>query len=178
MWLTWLTRRAGRTYLLQDMYTLFVDLDGVLADFDQGVIDIFGVPPEEIPVPKMWGRLARTPDFYASLSWTLDGRELWKYAAPCNPTILTGLPRGTWARPQKIRWCEHHLGAHVPVITCMSREKPARAAAVTPAGNTPILVDDRERQREPWVQMGGIFIHHRSATESIDRLRELLEPAI
>lgn len=156
------------------MYTLFVDLDGVLADFDAAVIDLFGVPPTEIVPPRMWSRLARTPDFYATLSWTIDGRRLWEYAAVFNPTILTGLPRGNWAEPQKRAWCARHLGPEVPVITCMSREKPQRAAEVTPPGHTPVLVDDRDRQREPWVESGGIFIHHRSATESIDRLRELL----
>ena len=38
--------------------------------------------------------------------------------------ILTGLPLGAWAPEPKKRWVARMLGAHVPVVTCMSRDKP------------------------------------------------------
>jgi hypothetical protein len=36
---------------------LFLDLDGVLADFDRGVHAVTGRRPEELPLKTMWGRL-------------------------------------------------------------------------------------------------------------------------
>lgn len=36
-----------------------------------------------------------------TLEWMPDGRELWAGIVDYNPTILTGLPMGTWAEPQK-----------------------------------------------------------------------------
>ena len=109
-------------------YQLFVDLDGVLADFDSAVEKITGLRPSQQSPKAMWPRLARTPDFYASLPWTEDGPELWRRVAPLDPVILTGLPRGNWAEPQKLEWCHRELGPEVPVIACMSREKADRAA--------------------------------------------------
>lgn len=36
------------------------------------------------------------------LDWMPDGRELWEGVEQLHPTILTGLPMGTWAEPQKV----------------------------------------------------------------------------
>jgi len=146
---------------------LFLDLDGVLADFDRGVIGLTGRHPREQTVREMWRKVARAPDFFAALAFTRDGRRLWEFCRPLNPTILTGLPRGGWAAPQKRRWVAEMLGAEVPIITCMSREK-ARYAAL---GH--VLVDDRDTAREPWEKAGGVFIHHRYAGHTIDALQAL-----
>ena len=154
-------------------YFLFVDLDGVLVDFDRGVKKATGQYPREQSAGRMWSILARTPDFYAGLEWMPDGRELWERVRPLNPVILTGLPRGKWAEPQKRSWCRRELGDSVEVITCMSREKARHAASRTPAGRIPVLVDDRDSIRESWEEMGGLFIHHTEADSSLAALEDL-----
>ena len=152
---------------------LFLDLDGVLADFDRGVLALTGKLPHEQTTREMWRAVARAPDFFAELAFTRDGRRLWEFCRPHHPTILTGLPRGGWADPQKRRWVAKMLGPGVPVITCMSREK-ARYA-----GPGHVLVDDRETAREPWEEAGGAFIHHRNADDTIAALTALgLAPAL
>lgn len=153
-------------------YQLFLDLDGVLVDFDGGVQELTGRLPGDMEPRQMWPRLARTADFYDNLDWMSDGKSLWEFSLRHNPVILTGLPLGKWAEPQKRAWCRRELGEQVEVITCMTREKADRAAARS-GEHTPVLVDDREKLREAWEAMGGIFIHHRSAAESIARLEEL-----
>lgn len=156
---------------MSDQYTLFVDLDGVLADFDAGVEEVTGKLPSEQSPKAMWPRLARTQGFYANLDWMPDGRTLWERVARHDPIILTGLPLGKWARPQKLEWCSRELGADVEVLTCMSRDK-AKVARERSEG-TPVLIDDRDKFRDKWVEMGGIFIHHKSAAESISELEAL-----
>ncbi|MFP4373204.1 MAG: hypothetical protein ACLFPO_02645 [Spirochaetaceae bacterium] len=170
-------------------YVIFVDLDGVLADFDRAVEELTGLPPSRQSPGAMWPRLARARDFYATLPWTPDGPELWERVRPLDPVILTGLPRGNWAKPQKLEWCRRELGPTVPVIACMSREKAekarewieehrddVRASRARPAQATdtvPLLIDDRASTRDPWVAAGGVFIHHRSAAQSIRELEKL-----
>ena len=156
------------------MHKLFVDLDGVLVDFDKGVLQVTGSYPSELSPRRMWSQLARTPGFYEHLDWMPDGRELWSAVRELEPIILTGLPMGTWAEPQKRAWCARELGPQVPVITCMSRNKAVRAAEATPQDATPVLIDDRERLREAWQEMGGVFILHESAQSSITRLETVL----
>ncbi|AFG37504.1 hypothetical protein [Spirochaeta africana] len=154
-------------------YALFLDLDGVLADFDRAVVELFGTPPHELHPARLWSRLAKTPGFYASLHWTPDGADLWEFARRLSPTILTGLPRGSWAEPQKREWCARELGSTVPVITCMSRDKHLQAEQARQVGMTAILVDDRQRLAEAWEAAGGVFIHHTSAAASIEQLSGL-----
>ncbi|MCB4825096.1 hypothetical protein [Roseicella aerolata] len=146
---------------------LFLDLDGVLADFDRGVEVVTGKRPEELPLKSMWAALSRAPRFFDTLEFMHDAQELWAFCAPLRPTILTGLPLGTWAPAQKKRWVARMLGAHVPIITCMSRDKPRWS------GPGHVLVDDRASAAEGWERKGGIFIHHTSAERSIARLQAL-----
>lgn len=163
---------------MSNRYALFVDLDGVLADFDRAVEEITGLAPSQQSPKAMWPRLARTPDFYARLPWTPDGRELWERVRRHDPVILTGLPRGNWARPQKLEWCARELGSEVPVIACLSREKTEKAQewiAEHTDGTEPtaVLIDDRMSLAEKWEDGGGIFIHHTRAAQTIRRLEEL-----
>ncbi|HKJ86866.1 MAG TPA: hypothetical protein VKA06_12370, partial [Spirochaetia bacterium] len=89
------------------------------------------------------------------------------------PTILTGLPLGRWAEPQKRAWCARELGPEVPVITCMSRNKAVRAREATSDAETPVLVDDRDWLRESWEEMGGVFVHHTDAVTSVEEIEAL-----
>ena len=146
---------------------LFLDLDGVLADFDRGVEAVTGRRPGALRVPEMWRALSRVPAFFETLHWMEDAERLWRFCAPHAPTILTGLPLGVWAPEQKRRWVARMLGAHVPVITCMSRDKPRHA------GPGDVLVDDRADARAGWEAAGGTFVHHRHAEGTIAALRAL-----
>lgn len=159
------------------MYCLFVDLDGVLVDFDGGVERITGKRPHELEPRAMWPRLAGTPGFYDNLDWLEDGKRLWRSVQGLHPTILTGLPMGTWAEPQKRSWCRRELG-DTPVETCMSRQKASRARELSPERSTPVLIDDRDKLRDAWEKMGGVFIHHTDVSDSLAALSSLPGPFV
>ena len=146
-------------------------LDGVLADFDAGVARVTGKTPDQLGDKVMWPLVARTPGFYDALPWMADGHDLWEFCRHHNPVILTGLPRGNWAEPQKRAWCARELGPEVKVVCCLSREKGLVAATLLEAGETALLVDDRLKIQGPWEDAGGEFILHTSAAESIEALR-------
>jgi hypothetical protein len=146
---------------------LFLDLDGVLAHFDAHVKRLFGRLPSAMPPGLMWARAAKTPGFFESMPLIPDARDLWDFCRPFSPTIITGLPRGNWAAPQKRAWVANHLGEDVPVITCMAREKSQFA---TPGA---VLVDDNTKFAHLWEERGGIFVRHESAAGSIAALEEL-----
>ena len=137
----------------------------MLADFDRGVREVMGKRPEELPLKTMWAALARAPRFFETLGFMHDAEALWRFCEPHRPTVLTGLPLGSWAPEQKKRWVARMLGAHVPVVTCMARDKPRWS------GPGHVLVDDRASAREGWEKKGGAFVHHVSAERSIAALR-------
>ena len=155
------------------MYCLFVDMDGVLVDFESGVRTVTGLLPRDQHPRAMWPQLARAAGFYENLNWLTDGRALWDRVQSLAPTILTGLPLGRWAEPQKRAWCTRELGDAIPVITCMSRDKHTRARAVTPGGAVPVLIDDRESLKEKFEGAGGVFIHYQDTRGAMAQLESL-----
>lgn len=149
---------------------LFLDCDGVLADFDRAADTIFGMPSGEAQAKlgqqRFWRTLRRQENFYGDLPLLPDARKLFDAVAHLNPVILTGCPLGGWAESQKQGWAaEHFPGTHI--ITCMAREKRLH---MKPGD---VLVDDMEKFRELWEEAGGIFIHHTSAEASIAALKRL-----
>ena len=149
------------------MAQLFLDCDGVLADFDAGARHVLGMSPRDFEQLyskcEFWKRIAGTRDFYATLPEMPDARMLFDAVSHLSPTILTGLPLGNWAAPQKLRWAADHFPG-VPIITCMARDKYRHMA------KGDVLVDDRADHRAKWEDAGGIFVHHKNARASIEML--------
>lgn len=118
---------------------------------------------------------AHVVDFYNSLDKLPDADELWAYIARYDPVILTGLPRGNWAEPQKRKWVAREIGPHVKVITCMAKDKAKYAMEHmgTDNLNGAILIDDRPQHQAVWEDAGGRWITHTSAKDTIAQLKAL-----
>ena len=149
---------------------LYLDMDGVLADFDKRAADILNMPTHRYEKTfgsqAFWHVLQSTPDFYSSFDLMLDAPFLFDAVERLKPTILTGLPMGDWAEPQKRAWGTRWFPG-VPMITCRSKDKSLYCSP----GD--IIVDDRTEYRHLWEAKGGIWVHHTSAYDSIRQLREL-----
>jgi hypothetical protein len=141
-----------------------------LADFDRGFKDIFGVSPGAYEAThgtkKFWHDIAALDNFYGQLPKMPDADDLFAGVAHLNPIILTGLPLGSWAEPQKRAW----VAANYPgtsVITCLAKNK----AFFRKPGD--ILVDDRLQYAPLWRANGGIFVDHTSASATLAALKQL-----
>jgi 5'(3')-deoxyribonucleotidase len=149
---------------------LFLDADGVLADFDQGARHLLGMRPKEFVATHgrgtLWKRLAKAKNFYGSLPEMPDARLLFDAVKHLKPTILTGLPIGKWAAPQKVEWAAEHFPG-VPIITCMAADKHKH---MHPGD---VLVDDREKHREAYESAGVVFVHHKNAEDSLRQLANI-----
>jgi hypothetical protein len=149
---------------------LFLDADGVLADFDGGARRLRGMTPREFEAKHgrgaFWKRLANARNFYGTLPEMPDARLLFDAVRHLQPTILTGLPLGSWAAPQKVEWAAAHFPG-VPIITCMARDKHKH---MHPGD---VLVDDRENHRKAYEAAGVIFVHHRNAADSLRQLAKI-----
>lgn len=146
---------------------VFLDCDGVLADFDTYAGAYFGMPPRAYEAQRgakqFWAELEAKGDFYRNLPVMPDARELYEGVRHLDPTILTGCPRGNWAEAQKVAWAEEHFPG-VPIITCRSADKRVHAKP----GD--VLIDDWPQHRHRWIEMGGVFISHFDAASSLAAL--------
>ncbi|HEY0052754.1 MAG TPA: hypothetical protein VGB49_05010 [Caulobacteraceae bacterium] len=151
------------------MVQLYLDCDGVLADFDRGGERVLGLKPKAFEqrhgIREFWKRLAREPGYFENLPEIADARTLFEAVKHLEPIILTGCPMGGWAEAQKERWA-HLPFPGTPLIACMARDKRNHCSP----GD--ILVDDQLKHRERWEEAGGVFVHHRSAADTIRQLRE------
>ena len=149
---------------------LFLDADGVLADFDEGARQLLGMSPRAFEAKhskrEFWRRIAKAPNFYGSLPEMPDARVLFDAVKHLRPTILTGLPLGEWAAPQKVKWAAEHFPG-VPIITCMARDKHKH---MSPGD---VLVDDRENHRAAYEEADVVFVHHKNAADSVRQLAKI-----
>lgn len=121
--------RGGR---VGEVMQLYLDRDGVLADFDAGATREYHRPHGPA---RFWAALARVPDFYGQLPLLPNAMALFGAVRPLEPVILTGCPRGTWAQPQKHRWAaEHFPGSRL--ITCLASTSAATAVRATCSSTT------------------------------------------
>ena len=131
---------------------IFCDLDGVLADFEQGVKNRFKKSPDEIKPSLMWGVINKSKTFFESLPWMPKGKELWEAIKQYDPIILTGIPPAGNSEEQKRKWCARELGPDVHVITCATKDKPKFCIPNS------ILIDDRTDNLNAWNNAGGKFM--------------------
>lgn len=171
--------------LTEIQYFFFQDLDGCLANFELEAERITGKPMSywqsstEL-LTDFWNTVEQYKNpktgytFYEGLEWMPDGKKLWYRVKQFNPVILTGIPRGTWAVEQKIKWCKRELGNY-NVICCPTELKHQEAMKHLNKSNLTncVLVDDREKTKPIWEQHGGTYILHTSATDSIQQISNL-----
>ena len=152
---------------------LFCDLDGVLANFEQGVINRFKKTPDELKPAIMWGVINKSNTFFDTLPWMQKGRELWEEIKKYDPIILTGVPKGSSgkAAEQKRKWCARELGPDIHVITCATKDKPKYCLSNS------ILIDDRTDNLNAWNEKGGTFILYDEdfADKIIERIHKSIE---
>jgi hypothetical protein len=143
---------------------LYLDLDGVLADFDSGYAAAFGRRPED---DVDWAAVRAFKDFYLNLPPMADVDVLWTRVARYAPIVLTGVPRSVpEAAANKRAWVERWLPGTL-VIPTRSAEKASYARP----GD--VLIDDNPKYRPLWEKAGGVWITHVSAIETDRRLKEM-----
>lgn len=154
--------------------TLYLDLDGVLADFDKAAGAAMGtdnIYKYEFVwgTGKFWDKINEDPDFFRNLDRMPDCFELFDNVMHLRPVILTATPstNGDRVAKQKREWVDEHLGGFVKVITCPTKDKPNFCEP----GD--ILIDDRAVNRDAWIAKGGTYIIHTTAARSIGALQAL-----
>lgn len=161
-------------------YTLWIDLDGVLADFAAGMRRIWpGWEEHRGDTDKAYDtetfrRIAEyqeTHPFWFNLPLTRDAKALWEFCLPYEPIILTAVGDQRFkAQLQKLAWVHKHFGPAVRVSCC--RKSRDKATLVRPLF-TDLLIDDREKATDPWLAAGGQAILHRTAAHTITVLKHL-----
>jgi phosphoglycolate phosphatase-like HAD superfamily hydrolase len=150
-------------------FKIFLDLDGVMADFKRGVREILKLPANA-PKNEIFAALSKgAKDFFLRLPKTKDADRLWAFLKKNDLEILTGVPTTNReeAAKNKVQWVRRNLSKNVKVNTTSSRSKKKFAAP------NHILIDDRADNIADWKAAGGIGILHISTAKTIKELKKL-----
>jgi len=157
---------------------IYLDMDGVLADFEGWARDTIGshaIWKAEIDKPN-WGRFTEYPNIYEILPIMPDAIELYHGCVDIigdrnRVQILTALPnRARDAFPDaarhKIEWARKHISPNIRVhFGPFAQDKQYHKQHPDD-----VLIDDMIRNIDQWNSVGGIGILHTDASSSLDKL--------
>lgn len=157
-------------------YSIYCDLDGVLADFRKKCIEVLNIDPDAIELDRelkdeFWSKLrSRGKDghkLWEDLELMPDALTLWGYISKYNPIICTASGGFINAELEKRNWVKKVLGDVKTIVVTHSRDKSAYAHQLA------ILIDDQTKSIDPWIAKEGVGILHKSAAETIEHLKSL-----
>jgi hypothetical protein len=154
------------------MSKVYLDLDGVFADFESAVRRYTTLNYSDDPI-KAWGMIDKVPNFFKRLYPLSGALRLFDtiYDGSTLPVeMLTAMPDQTGllhtVAYDKEYWCHKYLSQKIKVNTVQGWEQKALFAQ--PGC---ILVDDSFRNIQDWVACGGTGVHHTSNWNTIQELR-------
>ena len=172
-------RKWDNGYMMKGKVSrIFIDMDGVLADFLKGV-----EMPEYLGEPLTSDAAGRSTyddrkkeftdkRLFANLPPMVDMYDLLAYVRHCETPweILTaaGSVNRELVVYDKTEWIKRLVDPNV-VVTCTF--SGTQKAAYAYEGS--VLIDDRPKNIEAWEANGGIGIVHTSAKNTINTLKEL-----
>jgi 5'(3')-deoxyribonucleotidase len=157
------------------MKTLYLDMDGVVADFDAYAKNSFGLEPSGGRYPRdVWKQLATHHRMYRDLPKTEYADRL---VQECRDfclrneyrlLFLTAVPKGNdmhWAFYDKVQWVEKYY-PDIPVhFGPYSKDKHVHCVP----GD--ILIDDRASNIHEWKIAGGVAIRHTDIATTLAELK-------
>lgn len=153
--------------------TVYLDLDGVMADFDSHFPALFGVDHRGMLDDDMWAQINAHPSYFRDMPQCPGAKEFFDRISWLNPIILTACPRTNYANAarQKREWVREHLSSTCHVLPVMGgHNKPLFMHS-----RGDVLIDDFEKNTTAWKLEGGFAILHRDFQTTRDELeREIV----
>ena len=148
---------------------VFLDLDGVFADFDARVKRLTGKHPDHLDRNHLWKAINRDKRFFAELELIEGCMQLWEATRDLEPVFLTGAPSSRVFQEQKREWVARIFGPEFTVHVVPKRLKQDYS------GPGKILIDDTPDNIAQWEARGGHGILHAGDHASTVRaLKELM----
>jgi 5'(3')-deoxyribonucleotidase len=161
---------------------LYVDMDGVLADFFGEWAKLMGVNnwKDIKDVDSALTKIKEQPNFWVNLPLTSNALQLLSaikaYKGRYN-ILSAPLPGDANSKPQKMAWIKKNLSSFPPqkIILDHNKAKYAKQPDGTPNG----LIDDYGKNIASWTAAGGIAIKHEDSNvqHTIDKLDDYIGEA-
>lgn len=154
------------------MITIYVDLDGVLTDFDTGFNDQYPYKLDSLSKPdlRVLKKKFAENEFFLKLPPFDGAKQFVKNIEKLGHmvVILTAVSEfdSKENARQKAKWVKKYIGNYPFEWVRKAKDKAKYAD-----GNKNILIDDRKKSTIPYEQAGGVTILHKDFNTSITKLK-------
>jgi len=164
--------------MLQSKYKIYVDMDGVLVDWESAFKKLSdGVPSKTYEYEH--GKEGRhkltydnSPDFYENMDWMKDGKVLYDFVKNLDSEILSHAEgestQDTRSKVGKLRWLKNNNIKIKPNLVFNRQDKSKFA------NPDAILIDDREDNVQEFINAGGKAILHKNSLDTINKLKQMV----
>lgn len=162
-------------------FKLYLDMDGVIVDWDGQFKKISnGVSANDYE--KTHGATGRfelsqnaSPDFYATMQWLPDGKQLYNFVKQYDSEILSHAETSGGDDNRvvdgKRTWLKNNN------VDIKANLVPHREDKAKYANKNAILIDDREDNVKEFIDAGGIGVLHKNTEDTIQQLKKIMENA-
>lgn len=151
------------------MKIIYIDMDGVIADFNRRYVELFNHEPGEKRDEKFGERWRTLVDdeHFSSLDWMPDAQVLLDYlkSLDVQKAILSstgGFNDHNSISKQKQKWLTNRFIVYPAIFVPGKQYKPGYA------NKDSLLIDDTLSIINAFRQAGGIAVHHTNAANTID----------
>ena len=171
----------GRLREDEQGYKIYLDMDGVVADFEQRFRDLSGMGPREFEAKygknAFWDFIDEGDNkikFWVGIPPMEGASQLVNYVSKHDYVMLTAPSIKKQSRLGKALWIRNHTGDIFPskptVIFKAAKEKHKVKPSLT---EKDILIDDKASTIDNWNAAGGTGILYTSANQAISELKKL-----
>jgi phosphopantetheine adenylyltransferase len=156
-------------------YKIYLDMDGVIVDFDKRFTDLAGMGPREYEnsfgKEKFWNFIDSKEKgggvgFWVGMPWMPGGEALYNRVAQHNHALLSSPSRSESSKLGKRLWKKKYTPTTDLILSLAANKKNY-------ANGDSILIDDRESNIQQWREAGGIGILYKSPSQVNQELDKL-----
>lgn len=157
--------------------TVYVDMDGVLADFNKGFYNLTGLAVDAVTDVEMWNSIQAygKDKYFSELEWMPGGKDLWNFVTQnfLQVKILSALGKSDLidghTTKGKMIWLRHNLPALRQEDIILVKDKHRKRHYSQPGD---IIIDDHPIVIDEWAHKGGIGILHKTLADTVGRLKQ------
>jgi hypothetical protein len=158
---------------ISELFTIYLDIDGVIADFDKRFTELAGMGPREYEdsfgSEKFWDfiDIKHKIKFFSKMDWMPEGKKLYNFIKQFDHKLLSAPSKNDASKVGKRIWAKENTPETQLILSPAYNKKNY-------ADKSNILIDDREKNIQQWKDAGGIGILFKSTDQVIDELKKIM----
>tara|TARA_B100000242_G_scaffold169257_1_gene121130 strand:- start:764 stop:1300 length:537 start_codon:yes stop_codon:yes gene_type:complete len=159
---------------VEDLPTIYCDMDMVLCDFLKGAEEVLGTSFIKADKTKRWPTISAKKDFWVSLEWMPGSKKMWTFINKYDAHILSAYStKDANSRKGKLDWLRKNAKLTQRSRIHLVLREDKQKFAMTQDGKPNLLIDDYIKNINEFKARGGIGIHHTSSSNTIAELKKL-----